>query len=89
MRVKLNRDTCDKPLNFCERCLGRFLKYPMGYERTCFEEIIEDDGSDDLTLEVTTGGKTFEMTLDDEARKLIGGEGWALFVDEDVPFFRA
>ena len=33
MRVKINRDVCSAHLAFCERCLGQFLKYPLGYER--------------------------------------------------------
>lgn len=88
MRVKLDRDTCTKPISFCERCLGRFLQYPLGYERACFSEIIEDDGSDELTLEVTNAGKTFTLVLDDEARELIGREGWTAFVDENIAFYR-
>jgi hypothetical protein len=37
MRVKINRNICPAHLVFCERCLGKFLRYPLGYERRCFE----------------------------------------------------
>jgi hypothetical protein len=87
MRVKINRDVCPAQLAFCERCLGQFLKYPMGYERRCFEEL-EDDGSDILTLELHSGTHDVKLELTEEQRKLIGGEGWAYFVDFPVPMYR-
>lgn len=87
MRVKINRDVCTASLAFCERCLGQFLKYPMGYERMCFEEL-EDDGSDLLTIELHSGGHDITLTLSAEDRKLLADEGWAYFVDFAVPFYR-
>jgi hypothetical protein len=87
MRVKINRDVCPAHLAFCERCLGQFLKYPMGYERRCFEEM-EDDGQDVLTIELHTGGHDVVLTLDEEQRCLVAGEGWANFVDFAVPMYR-
>lgn len=87
MRVKINRNACDAHLAFCERCLGRFLQYPMGYERRCFEEI-EDDGSDLLTLEIASDEYYVKMTLNEEERQKLAGEGWAYFVDFPVPMYR-
>ena len=87
MKVKINRDTCDADLAFCERCLGQFLKYPMGYERHCFEEL-EDDGREELTIELHSGGHSATLKLDEEQRHLIAGEGWAYFVDFPVPMQR-
>jgi hypothetical protein len=87
MYVKLNRNNCGAHLALCERCLGRFLEYPMGYERHCFEEII-DDGKEDLTLDITSGDHHVTLVLDEEQRKLMAGEGWALFVDFPVPMYR-
>lgn len=87
MRVKINRNACDAHLAFCERCLGQFLKYPMGYERMCFEEL-EDDGSEDLTLELHTGDKDVTLVLNEEQRKIMAAEGWAYFVDFAVPMYR-
>lgn len=87
MRVKINRDVCDKHLAFCERCLGRFLQYPEGYERRCFE-IIDDDGDLDLTLELHSEGHEATIKLKPEQRKLVAGEGWAYFVDFPVPIYR-
>jgi len=87
MRVKINRNVCPAHLAFCERCLGQFLKYPMGYERRCFEEI-EDDGSELLTIELHTGDQDIELVLDEEQRRMIAGEGWAKFLDVPVPMYR-
>lgn len=87
MRVKINRNVCDAHLAFCERCLGRFLLYPEGYERRCFEEL-EDDGSPDLHIQMHTGDQDLELTLTPDQRKLMAGEGWTAFVDIAVPMYR-
>src|SRR5664279_1552557 len=87
MRVKINRNVCSTQLAICERCLGRFLEYPLGYERRCFEELV-DDGKEDLTLEIHTGDHDLVLVLNEEQRKLMAGEGWATFVDFAVPMYR-
>lgn len=87
MYVKINRNRCPANLAFCERCLGRFLQYPLGYERRCFEELV-DDASDLLTIDLTTGEHHVVLTLDEEQRKLVAGEGWAYFVDFAIPDYR-
>lgn len=87
MRVKINRNVCPAHLSFCERCLGRFLQYPMGYERRCFE-LLEDDGRDELTIELQSDDHTVTLTLNEEERLLMAGEGWAYFVDFPVPMYR-
>jgi hypothetical protein len=87
MRVKINRDVCSAHLAFCERCLGQFLKYPLGYERRCFEEF-EDDGKDELTIELHTGGKEVVLHLSEADRLRLAGDGWAQYVDFGVPMYR-
>lgn len=87
MRVKINRNVCPAHLAFCERCLGRFLLFPMGYERRCFEEL-EDDGQDLLTIELHTGDHEAVLTLDEKQRREIAGTGWTAFVDFEVPMYR-
>jgi hypothetical protein len=87
MRVKINRDVCDAHLAVCERCLGQFLKFPLGYERKCFEEIV-DDGKEELTIEFHTGNHDLLLQLSDQERRLYAGEGWAKFVDFSVPMYR-
>lgn len=87
MYVKIDRDVCDHQLAICERCLGRFLEYPLGYERQCFVEL-RDDGSDLLTIDLHTDGRELRLVLDESQRKLMAGEGWASFVDFAVPMYR-
>jgi hypothetical protein len=87
MRVKINRNVCPAQLAFCEQCLGKFLKYPYGYERRCFEAL-EDDGSDLLTIELHSGVHDVELKLDEQQRQEMAGEGWAYFVDFPVPIYR-
>lgn len=87
MRVKINRNVCPAHLAFCERCLGQFLKYPLGYERRCFEEIV-DDGSDLLTIDLHTGDYNVVLTLDEKQRQMMAGDGWAYFLDIPVPMYR-
>lgn len=87
MRVKINRDVCPAHLALCERCLGRFLQYPMGYERRCFEHI-EDDGQDDLTIELHSGSHDTVLRLNQEQRLQMAGEGWAYFVDFPISMYR-
>lgn len=87
MRVKINRNVCPAQLAFCERCLGKFLKYPYGYERRCFEDI-QEDGSDLLTIELRTGNHHIIVKLDEQQRLELAGEGWAKFMDFAVPMYR-
>ena len=87
MYVKINRNVCPAHLAFCERCLGQFLKYPMGYERRCFEEI-KDDGNDWLTIDLHTGDHDVQLVLSEEERNMLAGEGWATMVDFGVPMYR-
>lgn len=88
MRVKINRNVCDAQLAFCERCLGRFLLYPEGYERRCFE-LLEDDGKQELTIDLHSGTMDRTLVLNEEDRRLIAGEGWATLVDFPVPMYRS
>jgi hypothetical protein len=87
MRVKINRDLCSAHLAFCENCLGRFLREPLGYERHCFEEL-EDDGKEELTIELHSGDHNIVLVLDKEARELVAGEGWSFFVDFQPNMYR-
>lgn len=87
MKVQINRDVCPAHLAFCERCLGKFLVNPLGYERRCFE-LLEEDGSDILTIDLHTGSHDITLELDEEQRRMAAGEGWASFVDFNVPQYR-
>jgi hypothetical protein len=81
MYVKLNRDVCGHHIATCERCLGKFLRNPMGYERQCFEEFIESD-EDILTLDIVSGDNHYRLVLNAEQREMLAGEGWAKVLEE-------
>ena len=87
MRVKIDRDVCPAHLAFCEQCLGKFLREPLGYERRCFVEL-EDDQSDKLTIELHSGKHDAVLVLDEDERRLAAGDGWSYFVDFDPPMYR-
>ncbi len=87
MRVKINRNVCDAQLAFCEQCLGKFLREPMGYERHCFEEL-EDDGQEALTIELISNDHTTTLVLNPEERQRAAIEGWSFFVDFIPPMYR-
>ncbi len=80
MRVKIDRNVCSAQLAFCERCLGKFLQEPMGYERHCFEEII-DDGRPELTIDLFSGDHHVILELTEEQRLRAAKEGWSYLVD--------
>ena len=82
MYVKINRNTCGHHISKCERCLGKFLANPMGYERQCFEALVMD-GKDDLTLDITSAENHYYLVLNDEERKLLAGEGWAKILEHE------
>ena len=86
MYVKINRNVCPAHLAFCERCLGQFLKYPMGYERRRFEEL-RDDEQEALTIDLHTGHRDIRLVLSKEERLMMAGEGWATMVDFAVPMY--
>jgi hypothetical protein len=88
MYVKINRNVCSAHLAFCERCLGQFLRYPLGYERRCFEDF-KDDGIDELTIDLISGEEQIRLILNQEERELMAAEGWAYFVDFPVPIYRS
>lgn len=85
MRVEIDRDVCPANLSFCERCLGKFLREPEGYERRCFVEV-ENDGSEILTIDMKTQGRQVHVELTPDQRKQISE--WTELVDFEVPQYR-
>jgi hypothetical protein len=87
MYVKINRNVCSAQLATCERCLGRFLLFPEGYERVCFEELI-DDGKEELTIDLHTNDHDVRLVLNEQQRRMVAGEGWSALMDFEVPMYR-
>jgi hypothetical protein len=87
MRVMIDRDLCDASLPFCQRCSAAFIRYPEGSDRHCIREIM-DDGSDLLTIEMRTDGRTLTLNLTEEEREIASVEGWEVLADFDPALFR-
>ena len=79
MKVTIDRNICTAALNACEHCFSFFADHPMGVDRYCIVEQI-DDGSD--CHEQT-------LTLDEAQRQLVASEGWSSFVDFIPKYYRA
>lgn len=88
MKVTIDRNICSAALNACEHCFTFFAEHPMGVDRYCIVEQV-DDGKDDLTLTLRTDGVERTLVLDDERRKLVTTEGWSSLVDFVPDFYRA
>ncbi len=87
MRVVIDRDLCDTSLPFCQRCSAALIRFPEGTDRLCIMDVV-DDGSDLLTIEMKTDGRTLEIELTDEQRELASVEGWEALADFDPALFR-
>ena len=87
MRVIIDRGLCNSELAFCQRCSAALIRHPMGYDRPCICDIIEDD-SELLTIEMYTDGRRLEIELTEENRNLAAVEGWEALADFDPALFR-
>lgn len=87
MKVVIDRDLCNASLPFCQRCSAAFIRYPMGSDRLCIREII-DDGKETLTLHLMTDGREIDIELTEEQRELAAVEGWEVLADFDPALFR-
>ncbi|MCA9927463.1 MAG: hypothetical protein KC419_03255 [Anaerolineales bacterium] len=88
MRVIIDRGLCDTNLSFCQRCSAAVIRNPMGYDRACIRDIVED-GKETLTIEMYTDGRTLEIELTDEEREIASLEGWEALADFDPALFRS
>ncbi len=88
MRIVMDRGYCDASLTFCSRCSAAFFQKPMGTDRPCIVEIV-DDGNDDLIhLVVNTDGRTLEFDLTEDLQEGLALEGWEFLIDFDPALFR-
>jgi hypothetical protein len=80
MKVTIDRDLCNHVLPTCERCLGLFLRNPLGEDRPCITDFV-DDGDPLLTLMLRYDrGQHEVLVLTPEQRELALTEGWSQFV---------
>lgn len=88
MKVTIDRNICTAALNACEHCFSFFAEHPMGVDRYCIVEQV-DDGSDVVTLTLRTDGMERIVMLDEAQRKLVATEGWSSLVDFVPDYYRA
>ena len=89
MKVTIDRNVCTASLNACEHCFSFFAQHPMGVDRYCIVEQLED-GSDDLTLTLKTdGNQQRTLVLNEAQRQQIALDGWSSMVDFVPNFYRA
>lgn len=87
MKVTIDRHICTAVLNVCEHCFSFFAQNPMGVDRYCIIEQI-DDGSDEVTLTIRSDNTERTIVLDDARRELVVTEGWSSLVDFIPAFYR-
>ena len=82
MKLVIGMEGFDHAIATCERCLGRVISNPEGYDRPCIIEQ-EDDGSDLLTLILRdSNGQEKSYLLDQQQQQLLVSEGWSVILDE-------
>lgn len=88
MKIIMNRGLCDADLSFCARCSATFFRKPMGTDRPCITNII-DDGDDDLIhIELHTDGRVVHLDLTEDLQEGLSLEGWEFLSDFDPALIR-
>lgn len=57
MKIVINHDNCQHTGAFADRCLAATIRNPLGHERYCAAEVI-DDGQAALTVVLIFDGLT-------------------------------
>lgn len=80
MRIVINHDNCKHGGQFADRCLAATIRNPLGHERYCTADVV-DDGSRDLTVVLVFDGQEHTLILhNDTEREIAASEGWLAFV---------
>ncbi len=88
MRIVMDRGYCDATLTFCERCSAAFFRKPLGTDRPCVVDVIDDGNDDLLHFEVRTDGRVLEFDLTEELQENLAIEGWDFLADFEPSLFR-
>ena len=89
MKIVMDRSYCDASLPFCARCSAAFFQHPLGTDRPCVMDVIDDGEEDVLRFEMRTDGRTLEFVLTDELQAGLALEGWEFLADFDPALFRS
>jgi hypothetical protein len=88
MKMTIDRSLCDHALNECENCFARLILNPLGEDRHCVTEFV-DDGDPHMVLTLMYDGRTEVLHLTPEDRAMVANLGWSQFVQIMPDFFRA
>jgi hypothetical protein len=88
MKIIMDRSYCDASLSFCARCSAAFFRKPLGTDRLCIIDIIDDGRDELLRIELRTDGRTLEFDLTEDVQKGLTLEGWEFLADFEPGFFR-
>ena len=89
MKIVMNRDYCDAALSFCARCSAGYFRKPMGTDRLCIVDVIDDGDDEMLHFVLLTDGRELNFDLTDEIQEGLAAEGWEFLADFHPDFFRA
>lgn len=88
MKIVMDRGLCDASLSFCARCSATYFQKPLGTDRPCVVNVIDDGNDDVIEFYVRTDGRTLHFELTDEVREGLTLEGWEFLADFDPALFR-
>jgi hypothetical protein len=88
MKITMDRSYCDASLSFCARCSAAFFRKPLGTDRPCIVDIVDDGRDELLRIELRTDGRTLEFDLTEVVQAELALEGWEFLADFDPGFFR-
>lgn len=77
-----------QPCHSPPRCSAAFFRKPLGTDRPCVVDVIDDGRDDLLHFEVRTDGRTLEFDLTEDLQTGLALEGWEFLVDFHPDFFR-
>ncbi len=70
MKITINHDTCKHSAAYADRCLAATIRNPLGHERYCMAELI-DDGHSDLTITLIVNGQSQTFTLSSDTEQAV------------------
>ncbi len=88
MKIVMNRDYCDAALPFCARCSAAFFRRPMGTDRPCIVDVVDDGDDEMLHFVLLTDGRELEFDLTEDLQEGLATEGWEFLADFEPGFFR-
>lgn len=88
MIIIMDRGLCDASLTFCARCSAAFFQKPLGADRPCVVQIVDDGDDEMLAFVVLSEGRTLRFHLTEETLEGLRLEGWEFLADFDPALIR-